>query len=296
MAESIEFYLEHAGSSHDPKVETPEEGKYRCAEELRYAASQAEQFGWYFEWDDDPEEPDWGDVNPTDEERDNAAHLMVVLKDEHGRVLASLGGILVDQRDAPVSPYCVVVEAELALEAVYEREALTCGTCDRKWIIPTPASRCPFEAHHVDDDDEPKTMTYRSRDIGYGVETGEVYVPAFGQADWCGKKAYMTTENTTVYLFDDELCGSDPLSHVLTDDERTFIETSIYVEFEEGTTIKSALVSEIMSTLWAQIESPSDRWYAMLDAMHVDEEVADLLFNKVRDALVEALNKIEEEL
>jgi hypothetical protein len=48
-------------------------------------------------------------------------------------------------------------------------------------------------------------VSYECRDIGYGVETGEVFLPALGQPDWTGKRCYQTTDLTVVYLFDDEM-------------------------------------------------------------------------------------------
>lgn len=53
------------------------------------------------------------------------------------------------------------------------------------------------------------TTRFECRDIGYGVETGEVELPAIGDADWTGKRPYLTRDDAgrgqTVYLFDDEL-------------------------------------------------------------------------------------------
>jgi hypothetical protein len=40
---------------------------------------------------------------------------------------------------------------------------------------------------------------------GYGVETGEVVLPAIGGPDWTGKRAYQTVDRKVVYLFDDEV-------------------------------------------------------------------------------------------
>ena len=56
-------------------------------------------------------------------------------------------------------------------------------------------------------DGEPRPITtYTCRDIGYGVETGEVFTPATGPPDWIGKRPYLSTDGvTTVYLFDDEV-------------------------------------------------------------------------------------------
>jgi hypothetical protein len=68
-----------------------------------------------------------------------------------------------------------------------------------------------------------ETRAYRCRDIGYGVETGEVRWPAVGGRDWTGKREYRTIDGGTVYLFDDEIqaptcsdCGrrvADPNKH-----------------------------------------------------------------------------------
>jgi len=46
---------------------------------------------------------------------------------------------------------------------------------------------------------------YKSRDIGYGVELGEVELPALSGPDWVGKREYRTITGETVYLFDDEI-------------------------------------------------------------------------------------------
>lgn len=55
----------------------------------------------------------------------------------------------------------------------------------------------------------PETATFTCRDIGYGVECGEVYLPARSGPDWAGKRTYRATDGTTVYLFDDELDTDD---------------------------------------------------------------------------------------
>jgi len=50
------------------------------------------------------------------------------------------------------------------------------------------------------------TTFFECRDIGYGVETGEVELPALGVADWTGKRPYREVgTGVTLYLFDDEL-------------------------------------------------------------------------------------------
>jgi hypothetical protein len=47
--------------------------------------------------------------------------------------------------------------------------------------------------------------SYETRDIGYGVEVGDVELPALSAADWTGKREYLAANGETVYLFDDEL-------------------------------------------------------------------------------------------
>lgn len=50
----------------------------------------------------------------------------------------------------------------------------------------------------------PETASFKCRDIGYGVETGVVVLPALGSADWTGKRPYRSIDDEVVYLFDDE--------------------------------------------------------------------------------------------
>lgn len=46
---------------------------------------------------------------------------------------------------------------------------------------------------------------YTCRDIGYGVEEGEVYATPLSDYDWCGKRRYVTPQGVFVFLFDDEV-------------------------------------------------------------------------------------------
>lgn len=54
------------------------------------------------------------------------------------------------------------------------------------------------------------------RDIGYGVEEGDVVLPALddGESDLWGKRSYATPDGDVVYLFDDEVQS-------MTDDEES---------------------------------------------------------------------------
>jgi len=46
---------------------------------------------------------------------------------------------------------------------------------------------------------------YLTRDIGYGVEEGDVVLPALDGPDWTGKRPYRTPFGAIVFLFDDEV-------------------------------------------------------------------------------------------
>lgn len=50
------------------------------------------------------------------------------------------------------------------------------------------------------------TVSFTCRDIGYGVETGEVVAVPAGPRDWTGKRPYYDAHTgETLYLFDDEV-------------------------------------------------------------------------------------------
>jgi len=58
-----------------------------------------------------------------------------------------------------------------------------------------------------------RTAFFRCRDIGYGIEEGEIELPPLDSPDWTGKRPYRLIWGTwatsdagaTVYLFDDEV-------------------------------------------------------------------------------------------
>lgn len=50
-----------------------------------------------------------------------------------------------------------------------------------------------------------RIITYRCRDIGYGVEEG-LASGIWGDRDWTGKRTFARTDGgPTLYLFDDEI-------------------------------------------------------------------------------------------
>lgn len=108
------FFYEHAGFSWNPKTETKEDGRKRCAETLVKAERDAASLGFGFEWSvDDCDSSEWSD------DPEPWAQWVCVCKDENGNVLASLCGIDFGRDGDPWGdPYARVVEAELASEAI----------------------------------------------------------------------------------------------------------------------------------------------------------------------------------
>ena len=114
------FFYEHAGYSYNPQTETPEQGRMRGAIELAQAEQYAANLGWTIEWD-------WDEI--VDRRKNSKSHP----RKEHEVLcarspdpsnprysLAALCGI-----DHPDSNYRRVVEAELASEALHDRETET---------------------------------------------------------------------------------------------------------------------------------------------------------------------------
>lgn len=115
------FFYQNAGYSYDPKKETAEQGRIRCAEELAKAEAEASERGWSFEWPWDESGCSGCDCGSADCPYSSGSEhetLGCVLKDENGKTLESLWGIC-----SPTRNYGRVVEAELALEALTRVEA-----------------------------------------------------------------------------------------------------------------------------------------------------------------------------
>lgn len=121
------FFKTHAGFCYDPKTETPEQGKQRCARALAEAEQWAKSHGVIFDWSQDElTNRDWTDEGPE-------YHAWQVLA-RHGDDCASLGGVdfghkgdegneYADAVEPWGQPYARVVEAELALELMKQHEA-----------------------------------------------------------------------------------------------------------------------------------------------------------------------------
>ena len=101
MTPAEQFFFDNAGYSYDPKVETPEQGRTRCAQRLAAAEEEADRCGWWVEWTDDGEE-DGRWCRP--------------LRDNNSAILNSLGGI-----DVCAGPHARVVAAELAADDLQEK-------------------------------------------------------------------------------------------------------------------------------------------------------------------------------
>ena len=99
MTPAEQFFFDNAaGYSYDPKAETPEQGRTRCAQRLAAAEAEADRRGWWVEWTDDGDE-------------DGAPRWCALLRDSGSAVLGSLGGL-----DVCDGPYARVVAAELAAD------------------------------------------------------------------------------------------------------------------------------------------------------------------------------------
>jgi len=111
LTDAERFFYYHAGFSYDPKIETRQQRKLRCAREMADAEAYARRAGWTFSWFDD-----W-QFNHTKEygrEYEPQTCECCQLQDADGEVLESL--CCIDDADAN---YRRVIEAELADQALY---------------------------------------------------------------------------------------------------------------------------------------------------------------------------------
>lgn len=116
----LDFFLEHAGFSYDPKTETESVGKLRGAIALVDAERLASEAGYFFHWENDPgiDSSDFSDEQP-------AWRLWICqCCNPQGEIVESLGGIDFGRDGEPWgNPYRRVVEAELALQLGIEEGA-----------------------------------------------------------------------------------------------------------------------------------------------------------------------------
>ncbi len=114
------FFLKWAGFSYDPKTETKEQGRRRCARLLATAEKAAREAGVSFKWEIDPliTSADWlKSYEDGGKYRAPWETWVCSMYDEAGDLRASLGGIDFGRGGNPYeSTYRRVVEAELATE------------------------------------------------------------------------------------------------------------------------------------------------------------------------------------
>ncbi|MGB7728409.1 MAG: hypothetical protein WBL50_10275 [Candidatus Acidiferrum sp.] len=112
------FFYENAGYSYDPKKETAEQGRIRCAKQLADAERLAVSYGFTFEWEEDwsigSHRKYYGEDSVYADHEPHTCESCIV-RDEDVNVLGSLGCI--DDAD---SNYRRVIQAELADEATAE--------------------------------------------------------------------------------------------------------------------------------------------------------------------------------
>jgi len=116
---SYQFFLKHAGYSHNPATETHMQGRIRCARQLAAAERWARDAGYSFSWDiDDYLSSEWiADNEDGGRNRSPWQTWCCIAHDANGKVQSILGGIDFGRDGKPWSdPYKRVVEAELASE------------------------------------------------------------------------------------------------------------------------------------------------------------------------------------
>ena len=107
---AVDFFIEHAGFSFDPKVETEEQGKRRCAEALAAAEEWAQEVGVRFDWREDFEVDHQKEFDCYADGGPETCEWVAAML--NGELVASLGCV-----DDATPEYRRVIEAELALEA-----------------------------------------------------------------------------------------------------------------------------------------------------------------------------------
>jgi hypothetical protein len=118
--EDVRFFLEHSGyvgQSGSSKVKQKKQ-RIENAKNLARAEEYAREHGWRYDWQEE-EDPDLSWLAEGDDPADHEM-MAVLLRDENGEVLASLGNIdffrYGHQREN--REYARLVEAELAYEAM----------------------------------------------------------------------------------------------------------------------------------------------------------------------------------
>lgn len=124
----VRWFFKHAGYSYDPKTETPNQGRWRCARKAVRCEREYYARDWTFtmepdechDWSDTPDGADEGCCDWCNEPLNargecSTTHEVygAVLRDESGAVLASVWGVV-----DPDAAYERVLRAELVSEAL----------------------------------------------------------------------------------------------------------------------------------------------------------------------------------
>lgn len=114
MNTAEQFFFDNAGYCYDPKTETPEQGKIRCAESMARAEQAARNAGFSFQWcEDDLDSSEWCDERPAWKQ------YACICYGPDGEIMASLSGVDFGRDGTPQNNYYRrVVEAELASEGL----------------------------------------------------------------------------------------------------------------------------------------------------------------------------------
>ncbi len=114
--DAVAFFHDHAGWSYDPRSETPEEGRMRCARGLAAAEAWASNAGVRYEWRHESEPVDRSGI-------EHDGPLWEVLAHLDGQVVGSCGVIDLGRDGDPWhDPYARVCEADLAADAMRNAE------------------------------------------------------------------------------------------------------------------------------------------------------------------------------
>jgi len=111
---AVAFFKKNAGYSYDPKTETPEQGRNRCALSLARAERWADKTEVEFHWRTD-------DISNRDFTEDGPEYFLwvCVANNRSGEVIGSLGGVDFGENGQPDGKgYSRVIAAEIALEAM----------------------------------------------------------------------------------------------------------------------------------------------------------------------------------
>jgi hypothetical protein len=105
---AYQFFLKHAGYAYDPKTETAQQGRIKCARQLAQAERDARDGGFSYNWS----------VDEISSQEEGKTMWQCGMYNENGRIVNSLHGIDLGENTPWSDPYRRVVEAELALDGL----------------------------------------------------------------------------------------------------------------------------------------------------------------------------------